>query len=87
MSSPRLFKQLFSPTFSALGAGNNIYATTTAASNNVVLPTGTINVTSTFGFPSSGQIGVQVILNNSYAIYLNKCLMTYGSNIQINSYH
>lgn len=67
MSSPRLFKQLFTRVDPVFGPGNTIYTTVTAASNNVVLPTGTINVNSTSGFPNSGQFGIQVILNNSYA--------------------
>jgi hypothetical protein len=67
MSSPRLFRQVFQSPTSILGPGGNIYTTVTAASNNVALPTGTINVTSTTGFPNSGQIGIQVISNSSYA--------------------
>lgn len=68
MGSPRLFRQLFQTATSILGNGNNIYATIAGApSTGITLPTGTLNVNSTVGFPSSGQIGVQVILNNSYA--------------------
>jgi hypothetical protein len=67
MSSPRLFKQLFAPPASILGAGGILYTTVTAASNNVNLPTGTINVNSTAGFPTSGQFGIQVLINFSYA--------------------
>lgn len=66
MSSPRLFKQLFAPAPTALGNGSIIYTTVTAASNNVALPTGTINVNSTTGFPTSGSIGVQVVINSSF---------------------
>lgn len=65
MGSPRLFRQLFTTNPSALGSGSIIYTTITAASNNVALPTGTINVNSTSGFPTSGTIGVQVVVNSS----------------------
>lgn len=67
MTSPRLFKQIFSAPASVLGSGSITYTTVTAASNNVTLPTGTINVSSTTGFPTSGQIGVEVVINNSIA--------------------
>src|SRR5579864_1995858 len=65
MTSPRLFKQIFTPPTSVLGSGSITYTTVTAASNNVTLPTGTINVSSTAGFPTSGSIGVETVVNNS----------------------
>ena len=65
MGAPRIFKQLYTLPTSALGGGSILYTTITAASNNVNLPTGTINVVSTSGFPTSGQIGVEIVLNSS----------------------
>ncbi len=65
MTSPRLFKQLFSPPASVIAPGSIVYTTVTAASNNVNLPTGTINVSSTTGFPTSGTIGVETVVNSS----------------------
>lgn len=66
MSSPRLFRQLFTTPTSSLGAGSILYTACTAAMNNVSLPTGTITVNSTSGFPTSGTIGIQAIVNNSW---------------------
>lgn len=65
MTTPRLYKQIFTPPASVIGPGSITYTTVSASSNNVNLPTGTINVSSTAGFPTSGSIGVQVIVNNS----------------------
>jgi len=70
MTSPRLFKQIFSTFVGPLGAGGNQYATVTAASNNVPLPTGTINVSSTAGFPTSGSIGVQTLTSLGVYAYV-----------------
>ena len=70
MTSPRLYKQIFIAPPSALGAGGNQYTTITAGSNNVVLPTGTINVVSTSGFPTSGQIGVQTLTSLGVYAYV-----------------
>jgi hypothetical protein len=70
MSSPRLFKQIFAPATSSAGAGFNQYTTITAGSNNVPLPTGTINVVSTAGFPTSGQLGVQTLTSLGVYAYV-----------------
>lgn len=66
MTSPRLFKQLFTTSVSALGsAGSILYTTVAAGSNNITLPVGTINVGSTSGFPTSGSLGVEAVVNSS----------------------
>lgn len=67
MTSPRLFKQLFTTGASILsgGSGSILYATVAAGSNNITLPAGTINVNSTSGFPTSGSFGIEVVVNSS----------------------
>jgi len=62
MSSARINKQIFS------NGGSYISTTIASGSNGVTLPRGTLNVVSTSGFPSSGTLSVQVILNGSYAL-------------------